>query len=157
MTLLLGIEAINIPARVVNSTFDFLQKYGHKQLESHSIWVGRKTNAEFNVLDAWFPVQNNSCVSYEVPEAEEFKINVKLNRQNLVAIAQIHTHPTSAFHSAIDDEGSELVLPGSLSIVIPNFGFIKRDAFVQWEIYRHTGRSWEPLSDQEACKLCHLV
>ena len=154
---LVNIQTINIPIKVLDSTFDFLQEYGHKQLEAHAIWAGRKTDTAFDVLDVWFPVQINSAISYEVPEEEEFKINVELNKQKLIAIAQIHTHPRSAFHSSIDDEGSELVLLDSLSIVIPNFGFIKKDDLSQWKVYRYTGKSWEHLSDQEVSKICHLI
>ena len=154
---LTNIQTINIPIKVLDSTFDFLQEYGRKQLESHVIWVGKKTDTMFDVLNAWFPVQINSAVSYEVSEEEEFRINVKLNKQKLIAIAQIHTHPCSAFHSSVDDEGSELVLLDSLSIVIPNFGFIKKDDLLQWKVYRYTGKSWEYLHDQEVSKICRLI
>ena len=154
---LANIQTVNIPIKVLDSTFNFLQKYGRKQLESHAIWVGKKTDTAFDVLDAWFPVQINSVISYEVPEEEEFRINVKLHRQKLITIAQIHTHPCYAFHSRTDDEGSELVLLDSLSIVIPNFGFIKKDDLTQWKVYRYTGKSWEYLHDQEVNKICRLI
>lgn len=157
MTPLVDIKKINLSICVLESTFNFLHEYGHEHLEAHAIWVGKKTDMVFDVLDVWFPVQINSAVSYEVPEKEEFRINVELNRQKLIAIAQIHTHPDSAFHSIIDDEGSELTLPGSLSIVIPNFGFIKQDDLSLWKVYRYTGKSWEQLSDQGVAKICHLV
>ena len=152
-----NIQKLNLSISVLDSTFDFLQEYGHNQLEAHAIWVGKKTGMVFDVLDVWFPVQINSAISYEIPEEEEFRINVELNRKKLIAIAQIHTHPGAAFHSSIDDEGSELVLPGSLSIVMPNFGFIKKDDLSQWKVYRHTRKSWEQLSDQEVGKICHLI
>ena len=154
---LFNMRAICIPAQVLDSTFNFLQKYGRKRLESHAIWVGKKTDTTFDVLDAWFPDQSNSATSYVVSAIEEFKINVKLYSQKLIAIAQIHTHPGLAFHSSIDDEGSELVLPNSLSIVIPNFGFIKKDDLARWEVYWYTGHSWKHLSDREVCKICQLV
>ena len=154
---LANIRTINIPIKVLDSTFDFLQKYGRKQLESHAIWVGKKTDTTFDILGTWFPVQINSAISYEVPEEEEFRINVKLNKKKLITIAQIHTHPYSAFHSSVDDEGSELVLIDSLSIVIPNFGFIEKDDLTQWKVYRYTGKSWEYLHEQEVSKICRLI
>ena len=42
-----------------------------------------------------------------------------------MAIAQIHTHPRDAFHSSTDNEWPSVILPGSISVVIPNYGFIE--------------------------------
>lgn len=152
-----NIKKIKIPEKILDSTFDFLRKNGTENLESHALWVGKENNHIFPISDVWFPKQFNSSISYEVPEDEEFLINRRLYKENLEATSQIHTHPASAYHSSVDDEGSEMVLPGSLSIVIPNFGFIKNDNFSMWKVYRYNGNTWSHVSKQEVMKLFQVI
>lgn len=151
------VKKIHMPKTILNSTFEFLQKYGSEYLESHALWVGQKTNTVFKVSDVWFPKQTNTPISYEVSEEEEFRINKKLNNENLSVMCQIHTHPGIAFHSNTDDEGSALVLPGSLSVVIPDYGFIQKDDFSMWEVYIFDGAHWCHLRKEEANELFQII
>lgn len=148
---------IEVSKSILDSTLDFLQELGKIKLESHALWVGKESDGVFKVSAVWFPEQTNTPVSYEVPEEEEFRINLRLNQENLLAICQIHTHPDTAFHSSIDDEGSALVLPDSLSIVIPNYGFIPKDDLSQWEVYVFNGSHWCHLRKEEVKKLFQII
>ncbi len=152
-----NIKKIDITKSILNSTFEFLQGHGQRDLESHALWVGQKTDAVFRVSDVWFPEQTNTPISYEVPEEEEFRINKKLNDESLAVMCQIHTHPSYAFHSNTDDEGSALVLPGSLSIVIPDYGFIQKDDFSMWEVYVFDGTHWCHLRREEVNELFQII
>lgn len=151
------IKEVQVPRKVLNSTFEFLRKYGKYSLESHALWVGNDESNIFCVSDVWFPKQYNSSISYEVPEKEVHRINVELNELDLTAIAQVHTHPSSAFHSCTDDHWSMLVLPGSFSIVIPNYGFIKEDNLNEWSIYRYNGREWLNVYKKEVKVLFQII
>lgn len=155
--MMINIKKIDITKSILNSTFEFLQKYGQEDLESHALWVGQKTDTVFRVSDVWFPKQTNTPISYEVPEEEEFRINKKLNNESLILMCQIHTHPGDAFHSNTDDEGSALVLPGSLSIVIPDYGFIQKDDFSRWEVYIFDGTHWCRLRRKEVDELFQII
>lgn len=139
---------VSLAADVVDRTFGFLRRYGEKNMEAHALWVGRLSGSRFSVADAWFPKQKNTCVSYEVSEEEEFNINKQLHGRGLVAMCQIHTHPTRAFHSTIDDVGSALSLPGSLSIVIPDYGLAGQDPSL-WKVYALVRGRWHALSERE--------
>ncbi len=152
-----NIRKINITKSILNSTFEFLQEYGQRDLESHALWVGGKTNTVFRVSEVWFPKQTNTPISYEVSEEEEFRINKKLNDESLMVMCQIHTHPSFAFHSYTDDEGSALVLPGSLSIVIPDYGFIQKDDCSMWEVYVFDGTHWCHLRRVEVNELFQII
>lgn len=151
-----NIRKITIPKNILSSTFDFLRKYGNENLEAHALWVGKIVSDAFTVTDVWFPEQINTIVSYEVPEDEIHRINVKLNELGLTALVQVHTHPTRAFHSDTDDEGSFLVLAGSYSLVIPNFGFIKEDDLDQWILYRYDGKDWNDVNRIEVRELFQI-
>lgn len=133
---------------VLDETFEFLQNLGKQKLEAHALWIG-KEDESFMISDVVIPKQNNGMINFEVDSQEVHRINVMINQKGLQLIAQIHTHPYDAFHSDIDDDGAILLLPGSLSIVIPNFGFINKDDFEQWAVYCFDGKEWKKVDEKE--------
>lgn len=133
---------------VLDKTFEFLQNLGKQKLEAHALWIG-KEDESFMISDVVIPKQNNGMINFEVDSQEVHRINVMINQKGLQLIAQIHTHPYDAFHSDIDDDGAILLLPGSLSIVIPNFGFINKDDFEQWAVYCFDGKEWKEVDEKE--------
>jgi hypothetical protein len=151
------IDKITIPRKVLNKTFSFLRQHGKRHHESHALLVGKGNKNTFEVSDVWFPMQHNTSISFTVPEEEVHRINVKLNELQLTTIAQIHTHPSTAFHSPTDNEGAEVVLPGSFSIVIPDFGFIAEDDFDEWEVFRFDGIDWPPISKSEVKQIFKII
>lgn len=151
------INKIIISKILIKKTFKFLQKHGYNENESHAIWAGIDHIDEFKITDVFFPIQTNLPFSYEVNEDEEHKINVKLNKLSIVAIAQIHTHPVNAFHSSTDNEWPSVILPGSISVVIPNYGFIEIFDIDTWEIYMYDGLNWQHVSKMEAKKLFRII
>jgi hypothetical protein len=48
-------------------------------------------------------------------------LNVWLHKNGERLIAQVHSHPTHAFHSPMDDDYAVVTKPGSLSLVVPDF------------------------------------
>ena len=151
------VSRIKIPRQVINETLDFLQKHGNKHVESHALLVGKEAARVFSVSDVWFPKQRGTSCYYEVPEEEVFQINKRLNLERKTAICQVHTHPCGAFHSGIDDDGSALMLPGSVSIVIPNFGFVPREELNRWEVYRLEDGIWQHISEREVKRLFRIT
>ena len=58
-------------------------------------------------------------------DGEDHELNVlQCMHLKLSLVAQIHTHTPNAYHSSTDDKESSLVIPGSFSIVIPDYGYI---------------------------------
>lgn len=154
---LLHIKNIHLSKDILNDTFSFLQRFGKIELESHALWIGKKNNNIFEITDVWFPKQENTPISYEVSEDEEFRINLQLSKENKTIIAQIHTHPGEAFHSNTDNEGSALSLPGSLSIVIPDFGFIEPNNLDDWKVFQYIHEKWIILSNQEVKGIFKII
>ena len=154
---LMDVKQIEIPNKVLLSTFYFLRKNGERKLESHAIWVGKENLSTFKVLDVWFPKQSNDFISYEVLDEEVHRINVRLNKLGLTAIAQVHTHPCSAYHSTTDDNWPILVLPGSFSVVIPDYGFIEEENLDEWAVYRYNGTEWFHISNAGGEALFQII
>ena len=148
---------VRIPNRVIKDTVDGLREFGAQGLERCALWVGRCAGGGFEVSAVWFPSQRSTAISYEVDEAEVFRINRELGRMGLVAMCQIHTHPARAYHSDADNAGSMLALPGSLSIVIPDYGSGGAGAVNRWRVYACDGASWIAIKPKEARGALQIV
>lgn len=140
---------VALPLHVLDQTIGVLRDHGKKTLECHALWVGRTCQNVFEVTDVWVPEQHSTAITYEVDELEVFRINRALHDAGLVCMCQIHTHPGEAFHSAIDDGGSELALPGSLSVVLPHYGQVRRGSTADWRVYIYDGRRWAGMTRAE--------
>lgn len=137
------IKSIFLPIDILEETLRRFKEYGKKSLEAFAIWVGKEMNTNFIIKDVWIPIQCNTILSYYISDIDVHKINVELNKRKYYAIAQLHTHPKNAFHSRIDDNYPILTLPGSFSIVVPNFGDISlRDFLDKVAIYRLIKKKW---------------
>ena len=146
---------VDVPQSVMRRTFAFLREGGSRGLESHALWAGTLSGGAFTVTRVVFPRQVCSPASYRVPETEVFRVNRLLNRQGLVAMCQIHTHPGRAFHSLIDDDGSALALPGSLSVVVPHYAAAGTDEPAAWAVYE-LGRRWRRLRRRRVGRLFRI-
>ena len=128
---------------IFKKTLEFFRKYGEEFLEALALWVGTESSNIFKIKKVWFPNQENSIISYYVSDIDVHLINVKLNKMKFSAIAQIHTHPDSAYHSLIDDQYPILVLPGSFSIVVPDLGNKSANKILnEMAIYRLISGEW---------------
>ena len=144
-----GTGRIVLPRGVLDRTLAVLRGQGDRGLESHALWVGRRQNGSFVIVDAWFPRQRRTPCSYTVSESEEFRINRRLNAAGLVAMCQVHTHPAAAYHSSIDDGGSALSLPGSLSVVVPDYGRVRGGCLSGCAVYVFDGKDWLAMPGSE--------
>ena len=71
-----------------------------------------------------------------------------------VVLAGLHSHPSAAYHSEVDDLGL-LHAPDFVSIVLPNYGFTTLDeAPTSWAVYVGVeGGSWRQSSWASAVRL----
>lgn len=152
------IKLILLPIKVLEETLRTFKEYGKKCLEAFAIWVGKEKNTNFIIKDVWIPTQYNTILSYYVPDIDVHKINVEMNKKKYSAIAQLHTHPENAFHSCIDDNYSILTLPGSFSIVVPDFGNISlRDSLNKIVVYRLINEEWVLQSKIKVNRLFKII
>ena len=153
-----SISKILLPETILKDTIRVFRDYGNQFLEACALWVGVDSEKVFYIKEVWFPPQENSIIDYYVSDIDVHQINVKLNKKNYSAIAQLHTHPNSAFHSCIDDEYPILTLPGSLSIVIPDFANIPIKSILnEIRVYRLIINRWQLQSKVEVKKLFKVI
>jgi hypothetical protein len=110
------------------------------------------------IVDLVF-VPEQSATQYDVrmhPDALK-EISAKLPGMKRMFAVQVHTHPTYAFHSSVDNDDTTLQQHGSLSIVIPFFGLRGLRDTTGWAVFRRDGETWRgPLSQAEIERLLVL-
>lgn len=122
---LLGIRRVLVPRMKIIESHAHLQRVGAEALEGFVLWAGSLSGDTFCVQETVIPVQTGLriaggvCVS--VGAEELHRINVWLYKHKLTLIAQLHSHPTNAFHSETDDSFPIVTTVGGFSIVVPNF------------------------------------
>jgi len=108
---------IEVPAAIVESTFEALIQCGRGWSECVVFWTGPTGSA--SVDQVVHARHERSPTHYTVDDKwlNQFWFGLGTERRSIKA--QIHTHPGIAFHSATDDVGAVAVHDGFLSIVIP--------------------------------------
>ncbi len=121
----LDVTSVEVPFSVAEEANAHLRYVGARGLEGFSLWAGKRSGQLFRVEKNIVPVQTGHrtpqgvCVS--VGPQELHRINVWLYENGMTLIAQLHSHPTEAYHSDTDDTFPIATTVGSFSIVIPNY------------------------------------
>jgi hypothetical protein len=122
---LAAVERFIVPRAALNDVHAHLADVGRSGYEGLGLWVGTVTAKTATVERAIIPqqrlVRSASGVGVYVDGAELHRINVWLFDNSLRILAQIHSHPTDAYHSDTDDENALATAVGSLSLVVPDF------------------------------------
>ena len=148
---LTNISSVMLPSQVVEQTHARLFEAGMNGLEGMALWVGTQDGNEFRIRDVIIPMQqgvrSDHGLAVMVSGPELHRINLHLYRTEMRLIAQIHSHPTHAFHSDMDNEYAIATALGSFSLVVPDFA---RDPFSieRCAVYRLTPSAWWQSSER---------
>jgi hypothetical protein len=151
---LLSVRTFVIPGSILIETIRFLRAVGAQGYEGFVLWGGvSNTSAEFRFKSFIIPAQNASVTDdgllVTVGGDALFQVNKALYERGEILAAQVHSHPTDAYHSSTDDQFPLATLLGSLSVVIPNFAREAPMDFDSWAFYRLTGPGkWDSASDE---------
>jgi hypothetical protein len=141
---LLPITTFIVGAGVLNTSLTFLRSVGTSQSEGFVLWTGVRENlTAFRFTSALIPEQQaittDRGLLVTVDGEALFAINKAAHARGEIVAAQVHTHPTSAFHSGTDDHYPLVTLLGALSIVIPDFAVNAPNDIDHWAWYRLFG------------------
>lgn len=143
-----------IPLELVDQTLEPLQEAGHHGYEAFVLWGGRFLDDDgFEFVSAYFPEQTTSRgeegLLVRVDGEALFRVNRAFYESGLVLGGQVHSHPTDAYHSEIDDTYPLVTLVGALSGVVPDFGDGGRERRPDWAWYRLVAAGeWAPVGDE---------
>ena len=110
-----------IPSALVAETFDHFRRCGQGERECQLVWTSAWERPE-SISRVVHPCHRSHSGGFELdgPWLNTFWLELSRNQHGIRF--QVHTHPSEAFHSAVDDRFPIIHSVGFLSLVIPNFG-----------------------------------
>jgi hypothetical protein len=156
-----NINMISISKVNIVKAFNFLNYAGKKSVEGVALFAGFGEATVFHVKEVIIPKQSTYNIEqglmYAVDGEELHKINVWLYKNNMNLIAQIHSHPSEAYHSTTDDRFPIVDTFGGVSIVVPDFarGLVSLN---NCAIYRLSlKKTWDKLTTEEVNTLFQII
>lgn len=141
------VDRFRVGADLVESTEQALRTAGAQGHELFVLWSGRIDGTVFDVTTAHVPKQTayrlDTGLCVRVDGDELHRLNVWLYESGEVLGAQVHAHPSRAYHSDTDDTYPIVSAPGALSIVAPDFcrrGLLVTDS----ALFRLDPPGWSP-------------
>lgn len=120
-----AVQQFIVPAHICDETDKLLSTAGHRQNEYFVLWSGKFDERNFHIETLHNPKQkalrlkNGLCVQVDGLELHQLNYWLYENGERLAV--QVHSHPTRAFHSQLDDSHAMVTTLGGLSLVVPNF------------------------------------
>ena len=156
-----NIDKIIVSKANLRKAFDFLNYAGGKRVEAVSLFAGYEEGNTFQVKEVIIPKQLSYILEqglmYAVEGEELHRINVWLYENKMKLIAQIHSHPSEAYHSEADDRFPIVDTYGGVSIVVPDFatGIMTLN---DWAIYRLSlNKTWDKLTNRQVNSLFLII
>jgi hypothetical protein len=149
---LLPIRTFVIPLGIIDDTIAFLRRVGSGGFEGFVLWSGQTVGRDrFEFRSIMIPEQSammtDSGLLVTVEGKALFEVNKAVHERGEILAAQVHSHPTSAYHSSTDDTFPLVTLVGALSVVIPDFARNAPADVEHWAWYRLSKRAeWVPAS-----------
>lgn len=123
--ILSDVERFIVNDAILDETQAALMRAGDRGFECFVLWSGDVADRRLVVRTAHVPAQEayktSSGLLVRVEGDALHALNHWLFEHNQTLAAQVHAHPTSAFHSDTDDAYPIVTTLGGLSIVVPNF------------------------------------
>lgn len=146
------VEQLELAEHVLTQTHEVLRKYGHHGYEGLVLWAGTvrgpRAKVEQVLVPEQNPIRNESGVGYFVEAPVLFKLSKHLESNKLRLLAQVHSHPTEAYHSDTDDRYAIVTENGGFSLVVPGFA-VRPIKLEECAIYRLRGGRWDELGIAE--------
>ena len=121
----LDLKAVHVPRSLADAAQQHLRAVGRHGNEGFALWIGRRDGHDFRVDETVIPeqrgLQSATGVCVTVGSDELFRINKYLYATGRQLVAQLHSHPTDAYHSETDDSFPIATTAGAFSLVIPDF------------------------------------
>jgi hypothetical protein len=119
------IQQFSVSRELLAQTERSLRRAGAEGYELFVLWSGVIDGSELAVRTCHVPKQTSSKTRHGLLVRVEgqalHELNLWLYEHSEVLAAQVHAHPTGAFHSDTDDTFPIVTVLGGLSLVVPDF------------------------------------
>jgi hypothetical protein len=120
-----GLAYYDVDERTLALTRAFLRERGSHGLEGVVLWLGRpRDDHHAEILRPYAPDQ----IAYRTDEGVAVQVTddglsalISSLPEGVFVLCRVHSHPTEAYHSDLDDENMVISHPGAISIVVPFF------------------------------------
>ena len=157
------IRRVDLTSDVLQQTKALLQRVGRRHDEAFVLWAGFfRSENEFAVTTALFPkqesIRSTLGVGVYIEGREIREINQWLYVNRKVLLGQVHSHPTQAFHSDVDDFLPMVTTVGQFSVVVPYFARGPLPDLSGCAVFRLNGYAdWKQLSRSEVDSLFKVI
>lgn len=148
------VTTFELSRSAAEATLASLQEGGEGGHEVFVLWGGQIHDSVLRFGSVLVPEQTAYRTSQGLLVTVEgralFSVNKTLYERNEILAAQVHSHPTDAYHSDTDDCFSLVTLTGAVSVVVPFFGSKGLAGIHDWAWFRLTGKAtWRPFNEAE--------
>jgi len=141
-----GLEQHVVLSTVLDVTRGHLCARGRDGHEGALCWAGIVNGRVAVVTTALLFVASGDW-GVHISTADTGLLYAHCHARGLTLLAQVHSHPRAAFHSAVDERLPHSAEPGFLSMVVPNFGHATYTDFSAWgtfeQVYYEKWRQWD--------------
>lgn len=146
-------QRVALSSSILRDSAGALQELSAGCRESVVLWIGTRGASEAVVKRILVPPQAATADHFDVSLAARLEIIRNLASTGDTLVAQLHTHPGSAFHSPVDDRIAIPRHTGALSIVIPGFAIGWDGNLPATSVNEHLGRGvWRELTAAEVSR-----
>lgn len=137
------IQVYHIRKDVLEQSSKHLKKYGKKRSEALVFWAGwLDERCEAHITNCKVPLNINWGGGVRVELDGMLKLMDELVNEDLLLLAQVHSHPGDFGHSHGDDRMAASYRRGFVSIVVPNYGLKDLKDLSECYVHEYEG-SWE--------------
>lgn len=143
---------------VLDLTRNHLLRHGAEREEGALCWAGTMVGDLALVTTVLRFAGASSYGAVHVNAESAGLLYAHLHARGLTLLAQVHSHPATAFHSSIDERSPHSPEPGFLSAVVPYFGDCAFDDFSAWAVFEQVRyEKWRELSCDEKRARLHIL
>jgi hypothetical protein len=153
------VKRYRVPRTILAESARALRDISAGKKESVVLWQGRVVKRDAaDVRALVIPQQIAGALHFIVPLEDRLRLIDVVSAAGDIILAQLHTHPHEAFHSAADDR---LAIPqhvGGISIVVPDWGRDWDGDLRTTAVYRCLGGGqWEAISIRAVTQLLEVT
>jgi hypothetical protein len=137
---------VTIPRKILKDAIRIMRNCGEGQRECVVFVVEHVPTGVLNVIH---PVHSARGGGYEIEQQWLGQFSARQTREAMEVVAQIHTHPGSAFHSSTDDAWPMVGTAGFVSVVVPEFALGRISIDEVYACRLTTTGTWEELDTSE--------
>lgn len=143
-------ERLELTPALWQTTLGVLTSYRLRRVEGGCLWYGQRDAQTARAVLVGIPRQINRARNFEIPADALAELNTLVTRvrNDLVVVAQVHTHPgAETRHSLWDD--AMMVSRKVFSLVLPRYSMLPCNIDTVG-LHVHDGTKWMYLTREEA-------